>query len=86
MEVQDAYGDQVTIIGMPGLARVESMETFVAEQGVEGIPHLPDLDGELWPRFGVDQQRTYVYVNDDGAVSIGGYGRLREEVEALIAS
>ncbi|MEL7156235.1 MAG: hypothetical protein AAFN30_06515 [Actinomycetota bacterium] len=84
--MQAVHGDKITIIGVPGLADADAMTAFVADEGVDGIPHLPDLDGALWARFGVEEQRTYVYVNDDGAVSIGGYGRLAEEVEALIAS
>ena len=86
MEAHAQYGDQVRFIGMPGLAGTSSMERFVAENGIEAFPHVPDPDGTLWERFGVRHQRTYVFVNDDGTVRTGGYGRLVADVEELIAA
>ena len=47
--------------------------------------HLPDPEGELWDRFGVRQQHTYVFIDDDGTTRTTGYGRLAAEVEELIA-
>lgn len=86
MEVQQTYGDQVTFIGMPGLAAVDSMQVFVEENEVEGIPHVPDASGELWESFDITQQRTYIFIDDDGSMRVGGYGQLEADVEALIAS
>lgn len=80
------YGDQVRFIGMPGLSDVGSMERFVADNAVDAFPHIPDPDGTLWEQFGVREQRTYVFVNDDGTVRIGGYGRLASDVEELVNS
>ncbi|MGH1489502.1 MAG: hypothetical protein ACRBK7_08945 [Acidimicrobiales bacterium] len=85
MEVQQQFGDDVRIIGIPGLSNVDSMQNFVSRNGVESIDHLVDPDGELWERFGVQQQRTYVYVNDDGTTRTVGYGSLSSDVEDLIA-
>ncbi|MEM7339886.1 MAG: hypothetical protein AAF467_14625 [Actinomycetota bacterium] len=85
--MQAQYGDQVQIIGVPGLtSNVESIEAFIAENDVDVIPHLDDGSGEVWDRFGVTEQRTYVFVNDDGTLRITGYGALEAEVERLIAS
>ncbi len=86
MEVQQRYGDRVRFVGMPGLSNPESMAQFVAETGTGGIPHIPDDEGVLWDRFGVREQRTYVFIDDDGTARTGGYGRLSEDVEELIAS
>lgn len=86
MEAQERYDDQVRFIGVPGLADPSSMDRFVAETGVDGFPHLPDADGVLWERFGVTEQRTYVFIDDDGTSRAGGYGRLAADVEELIAS
>lgn len=84
--MQEQYGDQVRFIGVPGLAEASSMDRFVAETGVDGFPHVPDGDGVLWELFGVTEQRTYVFIDDDGTMRAGGYGRLAADVEELIVS
>ncbi len=86
MEVQQTYGDQVTFIGMPGLATADSIEAFVEENDVDGLPHILDESGALWDAFGVTQQRTYIYVNDDGSTRVATYGQLEADVQELIAS
>ena len=86
MEVQQRHGDQVRIVGIPGLADVAAMERFVAETGTGALPHIPDTDGDLAQRFGVPGHRSYVYIDDDGSVLTGNYGDLAGDVEALIAS
>ena len=86
MEVQQQFGDEVTIIGVPGLAGMGSMQEFVSETGVDVIPHLPDASGSLWERFDVREHRTYVFIDDDGSMRTSGYGRLGADVEELIAS
>ncbi len=85
MEVEQRYGDQVRIIGVPGLAGESSMREFVADTSTDGLIHVPDVDGEIWTRFGVTQQRTYVFIDDDGTWRTSGYGSLQEDVEGLIA-
>lgn len=60
------------------------MREFVAENGVDGLAHLDGGDA-VWNAFGVTQQRTYVYINDDGTWRTSGYGSLQEDVEGLIA-
>ena len=62
------------------------MRAFVNEQGVGAFQHVDDPSAELWTRFGVSQQRTYIYINDDGTVTQTGYGSLREDVQTLINS
>ena len=86
MEVREQYGDDVEIIGLPGLSSdLDAMIEFVESTGSDGVTHVLDPTGELWARFGVTQQRTYVYVNNDGEQQISGYGSLGADVEALIA-
>ena len=62
------------------------MREFVEQQGVGGFPHVDDQTAELWTRFGVTQQRTYVYINDDGTFEQANYGSHIEDVQALIAN
>ena len=86
MEVQEQFGSDVRIIGVPGLSDLESMERFVAQNGTDNITHIPDLTGDIWEQFGVRQHRAYVIVDDDGTSQTIGYGSLPSDVEALIAS
>ena len=86
MEVEQQYGDQVRFIGIPGLDDVGSMRDFVASTGTDGLIHIPDEEGVIWERFGVNEQRTYVFIDDDGSWRTAGYGSLASDVEALIAS
>ena len=85
MEVSETYGDQVRIIGVPGLAETEDMVRFVDATGSDVIDHIPDPDGVIWGRFGVTEQRTYVLINDDGTTRTTGYGSLGDDVADLIA-
>ena len=70
---------------MPGLAGVSDMEGFIARHGAGGFPHLAN-ESEIWRRFGVTQQRTYVLINDDGTWQRTGYGGLESQVQQLINS
>lgn len=86
MEVEAEFGEQVNFVGVPGLASVEDFDAFVESTGTTDFDHVSDADGEIWERFGVTQQRTYIYINDDGTWEQGSYGTLGQRVEELIAS
>ena len=86
MEVAEKYGDQVNIVGVPGLSGLDDISDFVDDTGTDLIQHIPDESGDLWRRFGVIEQRTYVLVNDDGTTRTTGYGSLERDVLALIDS
>lgn len=73
-------------MGVPGLSDQPDMEDFVSRNNVSGFPHIPDPAGEIWARFGVTQQRTYVLINDDGTWERRGYGNLSGDVQNLINS
>ena len=85
MEAQAIYGDQVNFLGVPGLSDPDSHRAFVNETSTGGFQHVDDQTQELWDRFGVTQQRTYVYIDDDGSFELTGYGSLIEDVQTLIA-
>lgn len=85
MAVEEQYGDQVRFIGIPSLAGEAEMRDFLDETGTEPLLHVPDAVGEIWDRFGISRQSSYVYINDDGTWQKSGYGSLREDVENLIA-
>ena len=70
---------------MPGLALSDDSQRFLNRHDAEGFPHVDDEAGTLWDAFGVTQQSTYVFINDDGTWRISEYGSLRSDVEDLIA-
>ncbi len=63
---------------------VDEKAEFLDETGANTFPNVIEGDA-IWDRFDVKQQRTYVYLNDDGTWRTAGYGSLREDVQALIA-
>lgn len=85
MEVQQQFGSQVTFVGIPGLGSSEEFAEFIADTGVGSFQHIDDPGGELWARFGVVQQRTYILINQDGTAERKGYGSLGSDVANLIA-
>lgn len=85
MEVEATYGDQVTFVGIPGLSDVPEMAAFIDDTNTGGIAHIADQGAALWKRFDVFEQRTYIYINDDGTFERSGYGSLEANVQDLIA-
>lgn len=45
------------------------MATFVEEFGLGNFEHIVDPNGEVWSLFGITAQPSYVFLNDDGAMS-----------------
>lgn len=89
-DVADRYGDQATILGVAGRGELDDMATFVDNTGTGGFPHLADLDGTIWARFGIYSQPAYAFIDDDGTVEvwIGSLGAdaLAERIDTLVAS
>jgi thioredoxin-related protein len=48
------------------------MQEFVDDTGTGDITHLESSDGELWTRFEVTSQSTYVLIDSDGEVVDSG--------------
>jgi len=86
VSVQSQLGDQVRFVGVPGLADNAEMSEFLSKHGVSGFPHVPDPTAEIWRRFGVTSQHTYVFINDDGSWRKAGYGNLLGDVQGLVNS
>ena len=85
--MQEAYADRVQVVGVAGRDEVEAMQAFVDDLGVDGFPHLTDLELEIWTRYGVGSQPAFVFISDDGSVEtvLGALGedRLASMVEDL---
>lgn len=71
-------------MGVPGRSDdVDAKARFLDDTGANTFANIIDGD-DIWARFGVTEQNTYVYINNDGTWSTARYGSLREDVEALI--
>lgn len=85
-DLAESYDGTVNVIGVAGLDEKPAMEKFVSSREVEDLTHLADEQGEVWKRFGVTAQSTFVLLNDAGEVVYQGYleeDQLKERVEAL---
>lgn len=75
---------------MSGKADQSAMEAFVTDRGVDAFPHLIDEDGSLWEQFEVTSQPAFVFIDDDGTMTLhrGALGPegLATQIEALTAS
>lgn len=88
-QVQDlaqTYGDRVGVVGIGSLDSAEAIADFAGD--ADGVTHLEDVDGELWTRFGVAEQSSFVVLDSAGEVvfeaGYGGSDDLGAEVDALL--
>ncbi len=75
-EVAAEMGDQVRIVGVAGRDLTGPMRDFVAEHGLEGLTHIDDGGGEIWDRFGVVGQPTWIFVDGETGAVEGRLGLL----------
>ncbi len=80
-------GDAVRVIGVAGLSSdAGSMSRFVQQNGVGTLTNLADTGGDVFTRFGVTQQDTFVLVDETGkATTVAAYGQ-DVDLPALVAS
>lgn len=80
------HGGNINVIGIGSLDSAEAIAGFADD--VAGLTHLEDVDGELWRRFGITEQSSFVVLDSDGTVSFeagyGGSDDLDAEVESLL--
>ncbi len=60
----------VTFVGVAALDEVPAMQGFVTRYDVGLFPHLADLDGSVWRRFGVTAQPAFAFIGADGSVEV----------------
>lgn len=64
------YAGRVTFIGIGGLdPSAAAMRAFVRDTGATNFLHLADTSGEVYRRFGVTAQNTYVVLRRDGTIA-----------------
>ena len=67
------HAGELNVIGVGSLDSAEAIADFASD--VDEVVHLEDVDGELWKRFGVTEQSSFVLLDADGAVVFeAGYG------------
>ncbi len=86
-----AERDDVRLVTVGGSsADVDEMAEFVADVGLDDFPNIADTTGEVWTRFGVTYQYTYVFVDDGGSVEVVTGPLDKDELttrfDALVAS
>lgn len=78
----DEYAGELNVVGVGSLDSSEAIAGFAAD--VAGITHLEDTDGELWKRFGVTEQSSFVLLDEDGSITFQtGYGGT-DELDARV--
>ena len=67
------HAGELNVIGIGSLDSAEAIAGFAGD--VDDVVHLEDVDGELWKRFGVTEQSSFVLLDADGTVVFeAGYG------------
>ena len=67
------HAGELNVIGIGSLDSAEAIAGFADD--VDDVVHLEDVDGELWKRFGVTEQSSFVLLDADGTVVFeAGYG------------
>ncbi len=65
------YAGQVNVVGVGGLDDSAAISEFA--DAVNSFPQLDDPRGEIWKRFGITAQSTYVLLDASGSVRFRGY-------------
>lgn len=69
------YDGAATVVGVAGLSEDrDAMREFVSDHDLHGLVHLADGQGEVWQRFGVTSQSTFVVLDSAGEVVADGVG------------
>jgi thiol-disulfide isomerase/thioredoxin len=63
-DLAEEYADRVTVIGVGSLDSGDAIAGFADE--FPALTHLSDPDGDLWQRFGVAEQSSFVVLDADG--------------------
>ena len=62
------------------------MEQFISLTGVDGFPNINDESSEIWARYGVTYQPTFVFIAADGSTErFGSLGQasIQEAIDDL---
>ena len=77
------YDGKVAFVGVAGLGSASDMRGFVKDNKTNGFVNLADEAGDVWRKFGVKQQHTYVLITADGKIAHTG-GLTGDQLEARV--
>ncbi|MEU7476181.1 redoxin domain-containing protein [Lentzea sp. NPDC042327] len=77
---------EVQFVGVAAEDRLDAMKEFVSGHRLDGFPHLADLDGAVWKRFGVTAQPTFAFVRGDGSVELLIGAPTEEQLDERVAA
>ena len=60
------------------------MAAFIEEFDLGSIPHVADVDGSFWERFGVISQPSWAFVDRNGEVSVHFGALTADEVASTV--
>ena len=66
------------MIGVAGRDDLDPILDFIDFQGVGAFPHIVDETGDIWARYDVRNQPSFVFIDDDGTI-VETTGSLDEE-------
>ncbi|MFD4671461.1 TlpA family protein disulfide reductase [Lentzea sp. NPDC058450] len=78
--------EKVQFVGVAAEDQLDAMKKFVADHGMSSFPHLADLDGSVWKRFGVTAQPTFAFVGADGSVELLIGSPTEEQLDERVSS
>ena len=78
--------EEVQFVGVAAEDQLDAMKKFVADHRMTGFPHLADLDGSVWKRFGVTAQPTFAFVRADGAVELLTGAPTEEQLDERVSA
>ncbi len=64
----DQYGDDVAFVGVGGLDGTDAIRAFADD--VPGLTHLSDPSGDLYQRFGISEQSSFVVLDAAGGEAL----------------
>lgn len=77
---------EVQFVGVAAEDQLDAMKKFVSDHRMGGFPHLADLDGSVWKRFGVTAQPTFAFVRTDGSVELLTGSPTEQQLDERVSS
>lgn len=86
LDIAAEHEGDIEIVGVAGLAAAEDMPEFIDSTGTGELTHLSDPDGEIWRKYDIAEQSTFVFLDATGEpVNSGSFSDadLADEVAKL---
>lgn len=71
-KVAAEFEGKASVVGVAGLDKQAAMKDFVASAKVGTFPNLSDEAGDIWKKFKITEQSTYVVLDKDGRTVFTG--------------